>query len=114
MSIRRATSSLLPLAIAFLAILGCITFYGVGFYYEARDAAVRSYVRSVCSAVEEYRVQNGRYPTELDQINTSTLDYDVNIPLSALKYELNESEMNVSYSSEDGDTISFKSPIAVD
>ena len=51
-----------PLGLALLVILGCITYWAVDVYREAHDAAVRSYLMSVCSAVEEYRLQHGRYP----------------------------------------------------
>lgn len=114
MSIPKGQSSFLPLGVAFLVILGCVIYWGFGVYREAQDTAVRSYLMSVCSAVEGYRVQHGQYPSELEQIENSTLDHDVGIPLVSLTYDVSDSEVTVSYSSKENSTISCKRPIIAD
>jgi hypothetical protein len=111
MSIPKGPSRFFPLGIGLLVILGCVAYLGVGVYSEAHGTAVRSYLMSVCSAVEEYRVQHGQYPSKLEQVKDSTLDYSVGIPLASLIYDLSDSELTISYSSKEGNTISCMRPV---
>ena len=73
---------------------------------EARVTAVRSYVLSVCDAVEHYRAENGFYPQSLNEIDTSTLDSDrLGIPLDQLDYVNRNGSFALSYTLRPGQVI---------
>lgn len=91
-----------------------ITYFAVGVYLDARDTAIRSYISSVCKAVEDFRLQHGRYPVELEQIEHAALDYDFGIPLTSLEYVIRESEVSVSYSSNWRQTVSVSRELVED
>jgi hypothetical protein len=77
----------------------------------ARKHAVHSYVESVCNAVQNYYQEHDRYPQSLIDIDTSMLDYDLEIPLQDLDYEVFESSFRVSYRLSDGQVIECPCPL---
>lgn len=89
-----------------VAMMSCVTYKVVSILRTANGLGLHSYVASVCKAVEEYRIQNGQYPTNLSQIDSSTLDYDHGIPLSSLEYDIGESDLSVAYSVDGGTPVS--------
>ena len=73
---------------------------------QAREAAARSYLLSVCNAVQEYRIEHGSYPDRLAQIDTSKFDYNGGVTLDSLDYELGASEFRVSFPRHSNDALS--------
>ena len=94
--------------LSLFAVTSLLAYSGLNHYREARVTAVRSYIESVCSAVEEYKVRKAEYPSGLEQIDSSTLDNDLGIPLASLDYDVGESGIRVSYTQESGEEISCK------
>lgn len=90
-----------------VVITSYVTFEMVRVFRAANEAALHSYLSSVCQAIQDYRVQHGQYPSNLRQIDTSTLDYDRGIPLSSLKYDIGDSELSVTYSVDGGPPVSL-------
>ena len=81
-------------------------FWALNMFAEARHAAIHSYVASVCKAVDDFFEEHGRYPDSLGEIDTSKLDYDVQIPVTDLDYQLVDSRFRVSYRPSHGEIIS--------
>jgi len=102
------SKTILSVAIfAAVVITSWVTFEVVRGFNAAKEAALHSYLSSVCQAVEDYRVQHGQYPANLGQIETSTLDYDRGIALSSLEYDIRDSELTVTYSVDGGTPVSL-------
>lgn len=91
--------------LAILIALGFAIYWALAAYREARNIAVRSYLCSVCAAVEDYRKEHGEYPADLTLISASKLDADFGITVASLSYEVNDSTITVSYSPEGGTAI---------
>ena len=85
---------LIVLCVAVIALLIglCVTTYN-----DVRSHAVRSYVLSVCNAVENFYKEHGHYPESLGRVDQSLLDYDLQIPLHELDYEITSTGFRISY-----------------
>jgi type II secretory pathway pseudopilin PulG len=103
-----------PIIVLIVIVIASAIVGGVSVVNEAREAAVRAYLMSVCKAVEEYRIQHGHYPDNLLQIDTSKLDYSVGIPLGSLVYELGASEIRVSYPHDGSGSLSYSRKLLPD
>lgn len=100
--------------LAILVVCGSVLYWALGAYREARNAAVRSYLCSVCAAVEDYKQQHGEYPADLTQISASKLDVDFGITVASLAYEVDDSTIMVSYFPEAGKAITCQRPATLD
>jgi len=100
--------------LAALIVLGCIMYWALGAYREARNIAMRSYLCSVCAAVEDYREEHGEYPADLTLISASKLDTDFGITVASLSYEVDGSTITVSYAREGETAITCPRLVAVD
>ena len=78
----------------------------VDIHREMDRTAVDSYVRSVCRSVDEFHQQHGYDPQSLCEIDTSGLDYDLEIPLAELEYRIVDTGITVSYTMSDGYVVS--------
>jgi hypothetical protein len=102
---RKRHRFLLPLVAIGLVVIVAIWFALIQ-YLDARWYAIHSYVASVCQAVDRFQKENGHFPQSLSQIDKSTLDYDLHIPLQDLDYELTETGYRVSYEPKIGRVVS--------
>lgn len=90
----RALLAAVVVAVVGAAVLGPLLWRQV---QAARYHAIRAYVLSVCSAVEDYHQQHGQYPPSLAEIDRTRLDYDMGIPLEELDYRPADDGYQVAY-----------------
>jgi hypothetical protein len=102
---RKRHRILLPVIAIGLVVIVAIWF-ALNQYLDARWYAIHSYVASVCQAVDQFQKANGHFPQSLSEIDKSMLDYDLNIPLQELDYELTETGYRVSYQPTFGRVVS--------
>lgn len=74
-------------------------------FQSARQAAIYSYVASVCKAVESFHQQHGRYPQSLSEIDESNFDHEMGIPLQDLDYQVSDTGFQISYRLSDGHVV---------
>jgi hypothetical protein len=101
----RKRHHIVPLVVIGL-ILVVVVWFALEEYRDARWYAIHSYVASVCQAVDRFQKENGHFPQSLSQIDKSTLDYDLHIPLQELDYQLTETGYRVSYQPKIGRVVS--------
>lgn len=78
---------------------------GWNHWQSVKDAATRSYVYSICAAVEHFHGEHGTYPEVLRDLGSSQFDADAGIRLEDIDYEHSHTGYSVSYRGSSGRVI---------